>query len=101
MDQEKAEAAERQRREEQAAAAAAEAVAKAEARATREAAEALERQLAAKAAGLPAEPAADEAGAINLLVRLPGGGRVSRRFRQTDPLQVRAGWGVGHSADGC
>lgn len=87
-DREKAEEAERQRAEAAAAAAAASAAAEAEAAAAAAAAADLQAQLGAKAAGLPAEPAADEAGAVNLLVRLPAGGRMSRRFRQADPLQV-------------
>jgi hypothetical protein len=48
----------------------------------------LERQVRSKAASLPPEPPADDSEAINLLVRLPAGGRYSRRFRRTDQLQV-------------
>ena len=76
------------------------AAAEAEARAAAQAAAQLQAQLDAKAAGLPAEPAADEAGAVNLLVRLPGGGRLSRRFRQSDLLQARGCQGAGNVAPG-
>ncbi|KAI7837176.1 hypothetical protein COHA_008969 [Chlorella ohadii] len=87
-DQEKAEAAERERREAEQAAAAAAAAAEAEERRQREETQRLERQLTSKAASLPAEPPADDAEAVNLMVRLPAGGRYSRRFRRSDPLQA-------------
>lgn len=51
----------------------------------------LERELHSKQACLPAEPPADDPDAINLAVRLPAGGRYSRRFRRSDTLQV-GGW---------
>jgi hypothetical protein len=71
-----------------AAAAAAEA-ARAE-RAAREAVEAKERRMREKQAALPGEPPADAADSLVMLVRMPGGGRLSRRFRQGDRLEVRA-----------
>lgn len=86
-DQEKAEAAERQRREEEEAAAAAAAAAEAEARQKAEAAERMAQELRWKAASLPPEPPADDAEAVSLAVRLPAGGRYSRRFRRSDTLQ--------------
>lgn len=49
----------------------------------------LERELRSKAERLPPEPAADDPDSINLAVRLPAGGRCSRRFRRSDPLQAR------------
>lgn len=87
-DKEKAEAAELQCREEREAAAAAQAAAQAEARQQAEEAERLERELRSKQASLPAEPLADDPEGINLAVRLPAGGRFSRRFRRSDPLQA-------------
>lgn len=49
----------------------------------------LERQLAAKEATLPREPASDDVNAVTLLVRMPDGSRHGRRFLKTDKLQVR------------
>lgn len=49
----------------------------------------LERQLAAKEASLPQEPASDDVNAVTLLVRMPDGSRHGRRFLKTDKLQVR------------
>ncbi|XWS48967.1 hypothetical protein CRYUN_Cryun13aG0122900 [Craigia yunnanensis] len=46
-----------------------------------------ERQLAAKEASLPQEPAADEENAVTLLVRMPDGSRRGRRFLKSDRLQ--------------
>ncbi|XP_022719984.1 plant UBX domain-containing protein 8-like [Durio zibethinus] len=46
-----------------------------------------ERQLAAKEASLPREPAADEENAVTLLVRMPDGSRRGRRFLKSDRLQ--------------
>jgi len=68
--------AERQRcaREDAAAAAAAEA-------------EAAASRLRAKTAALPPEPEAGAADAVMVVVRMPGGGRLSRRFRQGDSLE--------------
>ncbi|KAL4436090.1 hypothetical protein ABPG77_005538 [Micractinium sp. CCAP 211/92] len=86
-DQEKAEAAERQRREEEEAAAAAAAAAEAEARQKAEAADRLAQELRWKAASLPPEPPAEDPEAVSLAVRLPAGGRYSRRFRRSDTLQ--------------
>lgn len=48
------------------------------------------QELRWKAASLPPEPPADDAEAVSLAVRLPAGGRYSRRFRRSDTLQVRA-----------
>ncbi|KAJ4835066.1 hypothetical protein Tsubulata_028836 [Turnera subulata] len=48
----------------------------------------LERQLAAKEASLPQEPAADDENAVTLLVRMPDGTRRGRRFLRSDKLQV-------------
>ncbi|KAK9927324.1 hypothetical protein M0R45_024512 [Rubus argutus] len=47
----------------------------------------LERQLAAKEATLPREPASDDVNAVTLLVRMPDGSRHGRRFLKTDKLQ--------------
>ncbi|PRQ17818.1 putative UBX domain-containing protein 2/7 [Rosa chinensis] len=47
----------------------------------------LERQLAAKEATLPQEPASDDVNAVTLLVRMPDGSRHGRRFLKTDKLQ--------------
>ncbi|XVF13196.1 hypothetical protein REPUB_Repub08aG0187300 [Reevesia pubescens] len=46
-----------------------------------------ERQLAAKEASLPQEPAANEENAVTLLVRMPDGSRRGRRFLKSDRLQ--------------
>ncbi|KAK8658131.1 hypothetical protein V6N13_036343 [Hibiscus sabdariffa] len=46
-----------------------------------------ERQLAAKEASLPQEPAASEQNAVTLLVRMPDGSRRGRRFLKSDRLQ--------------
>ncbi|XP_076935259.1 plant UBX domain-containing protein 8-like isoform X1 [Bidens hawaiensis] len=46
-----------------------------------------ERQLAAKEASLPQEPASDDNNAVTLLVRMPDGSRRGRRFMKTDKLQ--------------
>ncbi|XP_076960242.1 plant UBX domain-containing protein 8-like isoform X2 [Bidens hawaiensis] len=46
-----------------------------------------ERQLAAKEASLPQEPASDDNNAVTLLVRMPDGSRRGRRFIKTDKLQ--------------
>lgn len=48
----------------------------------------LERQLDAKEASLPKEPQADEENAITLLIRMPDGTRLGRRFLKSDKLQV-------------
>lgn len=50
----------------------------------------LERQLAAKEASLPQEPASDDESAITLLVRMPDGSRHGRRFLKSDKLQVNS-----------
>lgn len=68
-----------------------------EAQREREAAEVLERSkweeeqrakedLEAKAARLPEEPAADDPGRVALMLKLPDGGRLQRRFRATETL---------------
>ncbi|KAL6556355.1 hypothetical protein OROGR_005643 [Orobanche gracilis] len=46
-----------------------------------------ERQLAAKEASLPQEPAPDDENAVTLLVRMPDGSRRGRRFHKSDRLQ--------------
>ncbi|XVF52827.1 hypothetical protein PTKIN_Ptkin05aG0050000 [Pterospermum kingtungense] len=46
-----------------------------------------ERQLAAKEASLPQEPAASEENAVTFLVRMPDGSRRGRRFHKSDRLQ--------------
>jgi hypothetical protein len=48
----------------------------------------LARLLSSKAAALPAEPPANDPEAVNVAIRLPAGGRFSRRFRRSDKLQV-------------
>ncbi|CAH2071292.1 unnamed protein product, partial [Thlaspi arvense] len=48
----------------------------------------LQRQLDAKEASLPKEPQADEENAITLLVRMPDGTRLGRRFLKSDKLQT-------------
>jgi hypothetical protein len=50
----------------------------------------LERQLAAKEASLPQEPASDDENAVTLLVRMPDGSRRGRRFLKSDKLQVNS-----------
>ena len=60
-----------------------EAAAEAAQRADREATEAadrLERQLSAKRASLPPEPDAADPEVVSVMVRLPNGGRISRRL---------------------
>lgn len=47
----------------------------------------VERQLAAKEASLPKEPASDDENGVTLLVRMPDGSRRGRRFLRTDKLQ--------------
>ncbi|KAL2547358.1 Plant UBX domain-containing protein 8 [Forsythia ovata] len=47
----------------------------------------LERQLAAKEASLPQEPTPDDDNAVTLLVRMPDGSRMGRRFLKSDKLQ--------------
>ncbi|EFN59802.1 hypothetical protein CHLNCDRAFT_133523 [Chlorella variabilis] len=86
-DREKQEAAERAQREVEEAARLEAEAAEAEERRQREEAERLEHELRSKAASLPPEPAADDADAVNLAIRLPAGGRYSRRFRRADKLQ--------------
>ncbi|KAF0924334.1 hypothetical protein E2562_010027 [Oryza meyeriana var. granulata] len=49
--------------------------------------EELESNLASKQASLPSEPAADEEGAVTLVVRMPDGSRQGRRFLKSDKLQ--------------
>lgn len=46
-----------------------------------------ERQLAAKEASLPREPAFDDENAVTLLVRMPDGSRRGRRFLKSNMLQ--------------
>lgn len=50
----------------------------------------LERTLSSKTAALPPEPADGGEGVVNLMIRLPGGSRIARRFHTSDSLQVRA-----------
>ncbi|KAF5193671.1 Plant ubx domain-containing protein [Thalictrum thalictroides] len=47
----------------------------------------LQRQLAAKEASLPMEPALGDENAVTLLVRMPDGSRRGRRFLKSDNLQ--------------
>lgn len=69
-----------------------EAEAAAEAERARQAAEeearkaAAEAERAALAAALPAEPPAGEDGVVNVSFRLPSGGKLQRRFRDSEPL---------------
>ena len=53
-----------------------------------EAAAALERALRSKQAALPEEPPAGADNAVQIVVRMPSGTRLSRRFRQNDRLGV-------------
>ncbi|KAK9276363.1 hypothetical protein L1049_005896 [Liquidambar formosana] len=46
-----------------------------------------ERQIAAKEASLPQEPASDDENAVTLLVRMPDGSRRGRRFLKSEKLQ--------------
>lgn len=88
LDKIKAEAAERA---EQEAREIAEAEAREAARVEREAAEAaaaLERTLLSKQASLPEEPPVGSDDGVQIVVRMPSGNRLSRRFRQTDRLSV-------------
>ncbi|KAJ7519539.1 hypothetical protein O6H91_20G043400 [Diphasiastrum complanatum] len=82
--------AEARRAEEEAAAAAASAEEKLrrqEELNQRNAIEELARELSAKKARLPPEPAADDENSVTLLVRLPDGSRRGRRFQKSDKLQ--------------
>ncbi|CAA2976527.1 plant UBX domain-containing protein 8-like isoform X1 [Olea europaea var. sylvestris] len=47
----------------------------------------LKGQLAAKEASLPQEPTPDDGNAVTLLVRMPDGSRMGRRFLKSDKLQ--------------
>ncbi|XP_021817047.1 plant UBX domain-containing protein 9 [Prunus avium] len=47
-----------------------------------------ERMLAAKSASLPCEPASDDENSVTLLVKVPNGSRLSRRFHKFDKLQI-------------
>ncbi|PON62675.1 UBX domain-containing protein [Trema orientale] len=47
-----------------------------------------ESKLAAKNASLPCEPASDDENAVTLLVRMPNGSRLGRRFLKSDKLQL-------------
>ncbi|KAL6774060.1 hypothetical protein ACKKBG_A23610 [Auxenochlorella protothecoides x Auxenochlorella symbiontica] len=58
----------------------------------REAREARERDLDERAARLPAEPAAERPDAVRLLVRLPGGARLTRRFGAEDAVPAVFAW---------
>ena len=42
-----------------------------------------------KMSDLPAEPNASDSDAIDLGFRLPNGNRIMRKFRESDPIQVR------------
>ncbi|GFP85174.1 scarecrow-like protein 28 [Phtheirospermum japonicum] len=46
-----------------------------------------ERQLAAKEVSLPQEPTPDDQNAVTILVRMPDGNRLGRRFLKSDKLQ--------------
>ena len=48
----------------------------------------LECELSSKAAALPPEPPATDSEAVSVAIRLPAGGRYSRRFLRTDTLQA-------------
>ena len=88
-DRRKAEEAERKAREEQEA----EAVERREMERVesekKEAAAKLERTLTSKEAALPEEPVAGTEGAVEIVVRMPGGSRLSRRFHHHNSLSVR------------
>ncbi|KAL3645638.1 hypothetical protein CASFOL_010818 [Castilleja foliolosa] len=58
-----------------------------ELRREREDEEETERQLAAKEVSLPQEPTPDDQNAVTLLVRMPDGNRLGRRFLKSDKLQ--------------
>lgn len=47
-----------------------------------------ERKLVAKEASLPQEPSPDDENAVTLLVRMPDGRRLGRRFLKSNKLQV-------------
>ena len=51
-----------------------------------EEARALHRRLSEKEAALPEEPPQDLPEVVTILIRLPGGGRVGRRFKRTDMI---------------
>ncbi|CAI7884702.1 unnamed protein product [Closterium sp. NIES-53] len=87
-DQEKEEAARRKEEEERQRQQQEEQQRQDELRRQREEEEEEQRQLAAKEASLPLEPAAGEKGAITLMLRLPDGSRLSRRFLTSDTLQT-------------
>jgi hypothetical protein len=54
----------------------------------KEAADALKRTLTAKEASLPKEPPVGDADAVQIVVRMPGGGRLQRRFRSGNFLSA-------------
>ncbi|CAI5482153.1 unnamed protein product [Closterium sp. Yama58-4] len=87
-DQEKEEAARRKEEEERQRRQQEEQERQDELRRQREQEEEAQRQLAAKEAALPVEPAAGEEGAITLMLRLPDGSRLSRRFLISNTLEA-------------
>ncbi|KAG7667008.1 hypothetical protein Ndes2526B_g04499 [Nannochloris sp. 'desiccata'] len=88
LDKLKAEEAERLEREEQEALEKAQKESERIEREAKEAAAALQRTLAAKEASLPKEPPLGDAHAVQLVIRMPGGGRLQRRFRSGDLLSA-------------
>jgi len=88
LDKLKAEEAERAEREEQEALAKAQKESERIEREAEEAAAALQCTLTAKEASLPKEPPLGDADAVQIVVRMPGGGRLQRRFRSGDLLSA-------------
>lgn len=58
----------------------------AEAAAAEEDARQAERLISSKRAGLPAEPSPEDPQAMSVLIRLPNGGRLSRRLHTSNPF---------------
>jgi len=88
LDKLKAEEAERIEREEREALEKAQKESERIEREAKEAAAALQRTLTSKESSLPKEPPLEDADAVQIVVRMPGGGRLQRRFRSGDLLSA-------------
>ncbi len=88
LDKLKAEEAERVEREAREAREAAQLEAERIEKEAKEAADALQRTLASKEASLPKEPPLGDADAVQIVVRMPSGSRLQRRFRSGDLLSA-------------
>ncbi|GAX75728.1 hypothetical protein CEUSTIGMA_g3171.t1 [Chlamydomonas eustigma] len=87
-DKAKAESEARARLEAERAQRQAEEAAAAEARRLEMEEKALKDILERKQRSLPAEPSSSDSSSVNIMIRLPDGSRLSRRFCKTDPLQA-------------